>query len=90
MQAIEEDGTFDEKEKEIINRFRCHQHVLFVSCTMDAGGRIVDSKCLVKREESERWSRLIFPNECPPSKHLKLWKAAVFWCSALKGVWKNS
>jgi hypothetical protein len=77
MQAIEEEGTFNEKEKEIINRFRCHQQVLFVSCTMDAGGRIVDSKYLVKREESERWSRLIFPNECPPSKHLKLWKAAV-------------
>ena len=45
---------------------------------MDAGGRAVDSKYLYTREETETWSRLIFPNECPPRKHLKLWKAAVY------------
>ena len=77
MQAIEDMGAYSEKQKEIINRFRCHQQVLFVSCIMDAGGRAVDPKYLNLRNNSESWSSLIFPNEQPPHKHLKIWKAAV-------------
>ena len=77
MQAIEEVGAFDENEMEIIIRFQCHQQVLFVLCIMDTGGRAVDGKYLKAREESMTWSRLIFPNERPPTKHINLWRAVV-------------
>ena len=43
MQLIVDSTQFDDKEMEILNRFRCHQQVLFLSDIMDAGGRSVDS-----------------------------------------------
>jgi hypothetical protein len=89
MQAIEDKGSYSEKEKEIINRFRCHQQVLFVSCIMDAGGRAVDPKYLNLREDSECWSSLIFPNEHPPHKHLKIWKLAVYSIKRRLGRFKS-
>jgi hypothetical protein len=77
MQAIEDLGVYNNDEKAIINRFRCHQQVIFISCIMDAGGRSVDQKYLSAREATDTWSNLIFPNERPPAKHLNLWRSAV-------------
>ena len=77
MQLVEDSGQFDDKEKEILNRFRCHQQVLFLSDIMDAGGRSIDSRYLNRRPDNEQWSTLIFPIENPPRKHIHLWKQAV-------------
>ena len=65
MQGIEEVGAFDENEMVIINRFRCHQQVLFVSCIMDAGGRAVDGKYLKAREEFNDMVKTNIPQRTP-------------------------
>jgi hypothetical protein len=46
MQAVEEAGFISEKEKEIINCFRCHQEVIHLSEVFDAGGQCLDKKYL--------------------------------------------
>jgi hypothetical protein len=77
-QAVEDVKQFDAEEKVILNRFRYHQQVLFLSSDiMDAGGREVDSRYLQRRPINEQLSHLIFPIENPPKKHLLLWKQAV-------------
>ena len=89
MQAIEDSKLFDEEEKVILNRFRCHQQVLFISDIMDAGGRTVDSRYLNLRPINEQWSHLVFPIECPPRKHLGLWKQAIMSIKRRLGKFKD-
>ena len=89
MQAIIDTQQFDEEEKAILNRFRCHQQVLFLSDIMDAGGSVVDKRYLKRRPINEQWSHLIFPIECPPNKHLQLWKQAVMATKRRLGKFKD-
>jgi hypothetical protein len=77
MQAIDDAGIFNEDEKRKINRFRCHQQVLFILDIMDAGGGSIDEKYLTRRPADAQWSLLVFPIEEPPRNHLALWSNAV-------------
>jgi hypothetical protein len=44
MQAVKEADFTSEKEKEIINRFQCHQEGVHLSDVLDAGGQCHDKK----------------------------------------------
>ena len=77
MQAIEDTGAFNEEEQRCINRFRCHQQVLFLSDIMDAGGQSIDEKYLHRRPINEQWSKLVFSTKNPPRNHLSLWRNAL-------------
>ena len=65
------------KELLRLNRVRLHQHVLFVSDVMDAGGKAIDRKYLDKRPEMARWSSLVFPIEQPSPSDFRLWAKAL-------------
>ncbi len=78
MQAAIEAGITDTDEQRILNRFHCHQQVLYVSDVLDAGGKCLDKKYLDRRKPDEIWSTLIFPQEKPPNKHLKLWRQVLY------------
>ncbi len=54
MQAVEEADFTSEKEKEIINRFRCHQEVVHLPDVLDAGGRCLDKRYLDRRQPGEK------------------------------------
>ncbi len=60
MQAVIDVGMSNSGELAIINRFMCHQQVLFVSDALDAGGKCLN-KYLNRRTGNEVWSTLIFP-----------------------------
>ena len=49
MQAIKEAGLATPDEWAVINRFRCHQQVLFLSDILVAGGKCVDKRYLTAR-----------------------------------------
>ena len=78
MQAVKEAGITDSEEWRIINRFRCHQQVLFLSDVLDAGGKSVDKKYLALRENQEVWSTAIFPLEKPPRRHVAIWRRVIY------------
>jgi hypothetical protein len=63
MQAVRENGVTDPGEWAVINRFRCHQQILFLSDVLDAGGKCVDRKYLDLQKDHEVWSTIIFPLE---------------------------
>ena len=73
MQATMDAGITNTYKRRILNQFRCHQQVLYVSDVLDAGGKCLDKRYLDHRKPDEIWSTLIFPQEKPPNKHLKLW-----------------
>ncbi len=60
-----------------LNRVRLAQQVLFVSDVLDAGGRALDRKYLVRRPQGAKWSTLCFPREIPSSKDFRLWRHAL-------------
>jgi hypothetical protein len=68
---------FPTKELIRLNRVRLAQQVLFVSDVLDAGGRALDRKYLVRRPHRDKWSTLVFPREIPSSKDYKLWRNAL-------------
>ena len=78
MQAVRESGITHQEEWAAINRFRCHQQVLFLSDILDAGGKSIDKKYLSPREDHEVWSTLIFPLERPPRRHTALWRSVIY------------
>jgi hypothetical protein len=39
MKAVKENGVTDPGEWAVINRFRCHQQILFLLDVLDAGGK---------------------------------------------------
>ena len=53
MQAVGESGQIIPEEWVAINRFRCHQQVLFLSDVLDAGGKSLDKKYLNLRGTNE-------------------------------------
>jgi len=77
MRAIIDAGFTDEEELRILNRFRCHQQVLYLSDVLEANGKSLNKRYLRKRQPSETWSNILFPNENPPNRHLTLWRAAL-------------
>ena len=78
MKAAMEAGITNTDEQRILNRFRCHQQVLYVSDVLDAGGKCLDERYLHRRKPNETWSTLVFPQEKPPNKHLKLWRQVLY------------
>jgi hypothetical protein len=66
MQVIRESGVMDSGELAIINRFCCHQQVLFLLDVLDAGGKSVGNKYLAYQQDHEVWSTIIFSLEKPP------------------------
>ena len=62
------------KELIRLNRVRLHQQVLFLSDVLDAGGRALDRKYLIRRTPQEKWSSLTFPRECPSNKDFRVWR----------------
>jgi hypothetical protein len=78
MQAIRESGVTDPGEWPIINRFRCHQEIFFLSDVLDARGKCVDKKYLDLWKHHEVWSTIIFPLEKPPCQNIALWQAVVY------------
>ena len=62
------------KELLRLNRVRLHQQALFLSDVLDAGGRALDRKYMVRRKPQETWSSLTFPRECPSNKDFRVWR----------------
>jgi hypothetical protein len=70
MQAAMEAGVTNPIKLVKLNKYRCHQQVLYVSDILDAGGKCLDKCYLTWRQEKENWSNLIFPTEKPPQGHI--------------------
>ena len=62
------------KELIRLNRVRLHQQTLFLSDVLDASGRALDRKYLVRRPANEKWSTLVFPREYPSNRDFRLWR----------------
>ena len=77
MRALIDAGFTDDEELRVLNRFRCHQQVLYLSDVLEANGQSLNKRYLHKRQPSETWSKILFPNENPPNRHLMLWRTAL-------------
>ncbi len=66
MQAVAEAGFMSAQEMKILNRFRCHQEVIYLSDVFDAGGRCLDRRYLDRRKQDEKWLTIIFQLEKKP------------------------
>jgi hypothetical protein len=78
MKTVIKAGVTNLEELVEINRFRCHQQVLFMSNILDAGGKCLDKKYLKQQQDKESWSTLIFPIKNPPRKHERLWEQVLY------------
>ncbi len=72
-----EAGFLDEDELRTLNRFRCHQQVLYLSDILEANGKTLNNSYLQRRQSHKTWSTILFPNENPPNRHLGLWRSAL-------------
>jgi hypothetical protein len=52
MQAAMEAGVSDPNKQRILDQFRCHQQVLYVSDVLDAGGKCLDKNTLTVRSQT--------------------------------------
>jgi hypothetical protein len=77
MSAIEKIGGFSAQEKEIINRVRLSQEVVFESDVFAPDGRHLDEKYLRRRAPGESWSSWLFAQQKIPPSHFNLWKQAL-------------
>ncbi len=73
MQAAMEAGVTNSIELAKLNKYCCHQQVLYVSDVLDVGGKCLDKGYLNQGYEEENWSSLMFPTEKPPQGHISLW-----------------
>jgi hypothetical protein len=78
MQAAIEAGIKDPSELKKLNKYQCHQQVLYVSDVLDAGGKCLNKQYLSRRCKEENWSRVIFPTEKPPQGHILLWHQVLY------------
>ncbi len=78
MQAVVEAGCTLAQEMKILNRFHCHQEVVYLSDVFNAGGRCLDRQYLEHWKQDEKWLTLIFPQENPPQGHLQLWRECLY------------
>jgi hypothetical protein len=60
-----------------LNRVRKHQHVLFLSDILGAGGESLDKCYLQKRRGTDCWSTIKFPREMVTEVEMHLWSMAV-------------
>jgi hypothetical protein len=74
MQAAMDAGITNTDEQRILNRFQ----ILYVSDVLDAGGKCLNKRYLDHCKPDEIWSTLVFPQEKPPNKHLKLWRQVLY------------
>ncbi len=74
MQAVIESWVTCASELIQIDKFHCHQRVLFDSDVLDARDRTLDKQYLEHQQDHKNWSTLIFPIENPPRRNLKLWQ----------------
>jgi hypothetical protein len=72
IRAAMEAGVTDPNQQRILNQFRCHQQVLYVSNVLDAVEKCLDKKYLDRQKPYKLWLTLVFPQEKPPIKHLHL------------------
>jgi hypothetical protein len=78
MQAVIESGLTNAEELIQINRYCCHQQVLFVSDVLDASGEAINKRYLKRRKDHIKWSVLIFLIKNPPRRNLKLWQQVLY------------
>jgi hypothetical protein len=55
MQAVVEAGFMSAQVMKILNRFHCHQEVIYLSDVFDAGGRCLDRWYLDRQKQDEKW-----------------------------------
>ncbi len=72
MQAAMEAGVTNPIKLVKLNKYCCHQQVLYVSDILDIGGKCLDKRYLTRHRKGENWSNLIFPTEKPPQGHISL------------------
>jgi hypothetical protein len=60
-----------------LNRVRKHQHVLFLSNILGAGGESLDKRYLEKRWRTDCWSIMKFSREVVTEVEMHLWHMAV-------------
>jgi hypothetical protein len=60
-----------------LNRVRKHQHVLFMSNILGAGGESLDKRYLQKRQGTDCWSTMKFPWKVVTEVEMHLWRMAV-------------
>jgi hypothetical protein len=60
-----------------LNRVRKHQHVLFMSNILGAGGESLDKHYLQKWRGTDCWSTMKFPPELVTEVEMHLWRMAV-------------
>jgi hypothetical protein len=75
---------YDEKALIRLNRVQCHQQVVFISDMLDASGKAIHRRYLMRHQKRETWSTLTFPQERPPDKDFRLWENALL-CIAPRG-----
>ncbi len=78
MQAAMEAGVTNPIELVKLNKYHCHQQVLYVSDILDVGGKCLDKCYLTRHQEEENWSNLIFPTETLPQGHILLWRQVLY------------
>jgi hypothetical protein len=78
MEAVVKAGFTSAQEMKILNRFRCHQEVIYLSDVLDAGERCLDRWYLDRQKWDEKWSTLIFPQEKNPQGHLRHWRECLY------------
>jgi hypothetical protein len=74
MQAVVEADFMSAQEMKILNRFCCHQEVIYLLDVFDAGGRCLDRRYLDRRNQDEKWLTLIFLLEKTLQGHLRRWR----------------
>jgi hypothetical protein len=69
MQVAMEAGVTNPIKLMKVNKYQCHQQVLYISDILDAGGKCLNKCYLTRRPKEENWSSLIFPTEKNPQRH---------------------
>jgi hypothetical protein len=77
-QAVIGSGITNAEELVQINRYRCHQQVLFVSDVLDASGKAIDKGYLECWKDHINWSVLSFLIKNLPKRDLKLWQQVLY------------
>ncbi len=70
--------VFNADELIRLNRFRCHQQMIFKSDVFDASGWALDKQYLRCHPLQEVWSTLLFLQESPPKKDLTISQRALY------------
>jgi len=78
MQAAMEAGITNPIKLIKLNKYWCHQQVLYVSDILDAGGKCLNKRYLTRLCKEENWSSLIFPTEKNPQGHILLWRQVLY------------